>query len=305
MKQKPMKGKPLTSTQSQRADAPILPELPVPFELLPYPRQADSTVTDGVWLWPQVPSPQLGNRRDVIVYLPPSYAHTARRYPVLYMQDGQNLFDRATSFAGAEWEVDESMDRLAAGEESWSPTLARHASAAGPAAAPLEAIVIGLNHGEVARATEYTPFATGQNRGADYVRFLIETVKPAVDATLRTQPGPATTAIVGSSMGGLISLFAFFHRPDVFGRAAVMSPSLWVNHFAIYDFVRQAPVNPGKLYLDHGDREGSAKPMVALLQERGYQLDRTLHYIYEPGGGHNEASWARRFPDAVRFLLAD
>jgi predicted alpha/beta superfamily hydrolase len=233
---------------------------------------------------PDVFSPQLDNRRDVLVWLPPSYAEGQRRYPVIYMQDGQNLFDRATSFAGVEWQVDETLTAL---------------SREG-----LEAIVIGLNHAGEARTAEYSPFAgRPPGRGEQYVEFLTGTVKPMIDQTFRTLPDRDHTGLFGSSMGGLISLYGFFRRGDVFGWVGAMSPAFWVTGGAIYALVRQSAFVPGKIYLDHGSRENSAERMAALLREKGYQPGRELLYVVEEGGEHNEAAWARRLPAALRFLL--
>jgi predicted alpha/beta superfamily hydrolase len=242
------------------------------------------TVTGHVRVLPGVHSPQLGNERDVIVYLPPRHGQGDRRYPVLYMQDGQNLFDRGTGFGGEEWCVDETLETLAA--------------------EGLEAIAVGLPHSGDGRIAEYSPFARrGQARGDDYLDFLVDTVKPLVDAAFRTQPDRAHTGLFGSSMGGLISLYGFFRRPAVFGLAGSMSPALWFSGRAIYDFVRQVAAPPGRIYLDHGTHENSAARMARLLREKGYQDGLDLRYVEEPGGEHRESAWARRLPDALRFLL--
>lgn len=244
-----------------------------------------NTVVGELRLLPDFWSPQLQNIRDVLVYLPPSYAETDRHYPVIYMHDGQNLFDRATGFAGQEWEVDETMQVLA--EEG------------------LEAIIVGLAN-TPQRITEYNPFL--QHRGGQgeaYLEFIIDTVKPLVDRDFRTLPDREHTGILGSSMGGLISLYGFFHRPDVFGFAGVMSPSLWLGGGAIYSFINARDFVPGKLYLDNGTRENSARMLNAVLIEKGYIPDENLLYVVEQDAEHNEAAWARRLPDALRFLLGD
>ncbi|MGQ0600663.1 MAG: alpha/beta hydrolase [Anaerolineales bacterium] len=230
-------------------------------------------------------SPQLGNQRTVLVYLPPSYHDSGVRYPVLYMQDGQNLFDATTAFGGVEWQVDETMEQLAA--------------------EGLEAIVVGLHHAGNDRLAEYNPFPFGRwvGRGEQYLDFLVHTVKPMIDSTFNTEPGRQTTGILGSSMGGLISLYAFFRYPHIFGLAGVMSPSLWLAQSAIYDYVRSQPYSDGKIYLDHGTREASAKPMRDLLREKGYRLRHNLKYVAEKGARHTEWAWAKRLPEALRFLL--
>jgi predicted alpha/beta superfamily hydrolase len=238
----------------------------------------------------RVESPQLGNHRDVLVYLPPSYASSGRHYPVLYMQDGQNLFDATTSFAG-EWLVDETMERV---------------SREG-----LEAIVVAIpNHGRH-RADEYSPFRderVGGGRGDDYLAFLIDTLKPRIDAEFRTRRERAATGIMGSSMGGLISLYALLRRPETFGFAGAMSPSLWFGRAAIFGVASATSQWDGRLYLDTGTLEGrghvrQVREMVRLLRRRAVHPRRQLRYVEDRGGLHNEAAWARRFEPALRWLL--
>jgi len=244
----------------------------------------EHTVVGTLQVLSNVHSTQLRNRRDILVYLPPSYATSNRRYPVIYMQDGQNLFDRTTSFVGGEWQVDETMEALSRDG--------------------LEAIVVGIHHMGKQRIVEYTPTPfNSRGRGDPYVAFVCDTLKPIIDRDFRTLADPAHTGIFGSSMGGLISLYAFFRRPDVFGLTGAMSPALWIGGGAIYPDVQQAPFVAGKIYLDHGTREGSARRMHTLLREKGYRDERDLLYVVEEGGKHSESAWARRLPDALRFLL--
>ncbi len=201
----------------------------------------------------QVESPELGNRRDVHVYLPPSYTHSGRHYPVVYMHDGQNLFDHAMSFAG-EWGVDETMERIA------------HEG--------VEAIIVAVPNMGPARTAEYSPYRDdrmGGGHGDAYLRFLTDTLKPQVDAQFRTRREAEHTGLAGSSMGGLISLYGFLHRPDVFGFAGVMSPSLWFARGAIFGELQQRDSWRGRLYLDTGTAEGRAqvrqtREMVRLLR---------------------------------------
>lgn len=268
-----------------------------------YILQTRHTVVGTLVVIPQVASPQLGNRRDLLVYLPPSYGCDERRYPVLYMHDGQNLFDEALSFAG-EWQVDETMERLSAEGR--------------------EAIVVGVPNMGHDRMLEYGPFAEGSSqpgRADSYLAFLAETVKPLIDTTLRTLPDQANTGVAGSSMGGLISLYAFFRRPEVFGFAGVLSPALWFGRGATLEYVARAAHRPGRLYIDIGTREGPAHPSPALgrsvswrmlanarrlrriLLRKGCRPGESLFYVEERGGLHNEAAWARRLPEALRFLL--
>ena len=272
-----------------------------------YTSRPDHHISGIVRVAPQVHSPQLGNRRDLLVYLPPSYHRTTRRFPVIYMHDGQNLFDHATSYAG-EWGVDETMEELAHTEG-------------------LEAIVVGLPNAGSHRLAEYTPFRDrhlGGGRGDAYLAFITATIKPLIDGEFRTLPGHRYTGIMGSSLGGLISLYAFFHRPDVFGFAGVMSPSLWFADEAIYGFVEAATYRPGKLYLDAGTRElgeqpsgrlhraaasrryyASVRRMKAILVRKGYRPLRDLLHVEEKWAGHSESSWGRRLAPALRFLLSE
>jgi len=236
-----------------------------------------------------VESPQLGNTRDVMIYLPPSYASSERRYPVIFMHDGQNLFDARTSFAG-EWNVDETLD-AASGEG-------------------LEAIVVGIGN-TGARITEYSPFDDvrhGQARGDAYLAFITDTLKPAVDAAFRTLVTREHTGIAGSSMGGLISLYAFFKRADVFGFAGVMSPALWYGQRGVFEFLKTVKHVGGRIYLDVGTQEGKPEvDDVARLRDRlvqlGYREDQDLLYVIAPNAGHNESAWATRWGRELRFLL--
>jgi predicted alpha/beta superfamily hydrolase len=242
---------------------------------------------------PRFESPQLGNARDIFVYLPPSYAtgDQSSRYPVIYMHDGQNLFDPRTSFAG-EWNVDGTIDR-ASGEG-------------------LEAIVIGIPNMGAERCNEYSPFDDprhGPAKGDAYLSFLIDTLKPVIDADFRTQPDRDATGIAGSSMGGLISLYAFFKRSDVFGFAGVMSPALWYGQRKIYDFLAGCHKVDGRIYVDVGTREGSEelRDVTRLrdrLMEMGYRHGSDMLFMIDFGAGHTESAWAGRIEKELRFFLA-
>ena len=239
--------------------------------------------------FPRVWSPELRNRRTVDVYLPPSYAATRRRYPVVYMHDGQNLSDPSTAFAGT-WNLVATLEGLA-GEG-------------------LEAIVVGVHNTGAARLAEYSPFRDtrhGGGAGPMYVRFLAETLKPRIDRRFRTQPGRDTTVIAGSSMGGLISVYAFFRHPRVFGRALAMSPALWFGDRRIFGFIETARPPRGRIYADVGTGEGQealddSRRMHRLLVAQGYSAG-LLRYLEAGRASHSESEWARRLPDALRFLL--
>ena len=266
------------------------------------------TVVGNVQIAPDFYSPQLDNSRDILIYLPPSYHQSDRRYPVLYMHDGQNLFDDATSFSG-EWRVDETMEFLSRAEK-------------------LESIVVGIPNTGVTRTDEYSPFQDarhGGGRGHQYLSFLAYTLKPQIDRHFRTLADKPHTGILGSSLGGLISLYAFFHFTDIFGFCGVMSPSLWFADDAIFHYVRHTAVyHPGKIYLDAGTREfgGSWPEMVAkrarsrryygrvrrmkrVLVRKGYRPIREVLHVEGKGDGHREADWAERLPNAVRYFLGD
>jgi len=236
-------------------------------------------------------SPQLRNRRGVDVYLPASYNEGRGRYPVVYLQDGQNLSDPAIAFAGQTWHIDEGL-----------PWLAERG---------IEPIVVGLhNTGE--RLAEYSPFPDARHGGGDgdrYARFLIDTVKPRIDGEFRTRKDRDSTVIGGSSMGGLISLYGFFRRPSPFGRALVMSPSIWFGAGEILRQVSRARSTRGKIYLDVGTAEGTqtvknTRVMNRLLRKKGYRREN-LWYIESEGARHSESDWAWRWPQALEFLLRD
>jgi predicted alpha/beta superfamily hydrolase len=148
----------------------------------------------------------------------------------------------------------------------------------------------------------------GGGKGDAYLDFLIHTVKSKIDREFRTLAGRAGTGIGGSSMGGLLSLYGFFRRPEIFGFCASLSPSLWFADRAIFPLVETAPFIPGRIYLDIGTEEGSAslanaRRMRELLLARGYREGIDLRWVEDEGGGHNEAAWGRRFKAAVPFLL--
>jgi isoamylase len=237
-------------------------------------------------------SPQLRNRRQVDVYLPPSYeSESRRRYPVVYMHDGQNLSDPFTAFGGTTWRLEGALDRLASGG--------------------LEAVVVGVHNIGEQRIAEYTPFADakhGGGRGERYVRFLADVVKPKIDTRYRTRPDRPNTAILGSSLGGLISLYAFFLRPSPFGRAAAMSPSIWFGGRRILEFVEQARQVRGRLYVDVGTDEGAgtlrdARALARILRGSGYRSNRGFRYMEANRHRHQEHDWALRLPGALEFLL--
>jgi predicted alpha/beta superfamily hydrolase len=237
--------------------------------------------------------PQLGRTRRIWLYLPPDYATSTKTYPVLYMHDGQNLFDNLTSFSG-EWGVDEALDQLQA-QGDWG------------------CIVVGIDNGGAARLDEYSPYVNpqyGGGQGDQYVDFLVNTLKPYIDQHYRTRPDRLSTGVMGSSMGGLISLYAALKRPDVFGRSGVFSPSLWFNR-RIYSYARAAvPQRPDtRMYLLSGGRESATQArdqrlMVDTLAAAGFRVGTELDSVIKSDGQHAEWFWKREFPAAYQWLFA-
>lgn len=241
----------------------------------------------------QILSPQLRNYRDILVALPPGYSGGVGRHPVIYLQDGQNLFDPATSHAG-DWGLIGVLNGLDPARDREPP------------------ILVGIPNLGRRRRYEYSPFRDiihGGGGGDRYLAFVVETVKPLVDASFRTRPGRSHTVIAGSSLGGLISLYGLFRYADIFGSAGVQSPALWFADGAILRFVEEhAALAVGRVHLDVGTEEGEetlmdVRALKALLLEAGHREGRDLSYVEEKGADHDEAAWGRRFADALPFLL--
>lgn len=233
--------------------------------------------------------PQLRRYRTIRVYLPPDYHLTSESYPVLYMHDGQNLFDDQTSFAG-EWQVDETLNRLFT-EGKKVP------------------IVIGIDNGGSRRIDELTPWVNpqyGGGEGKKYVQFIVETLKPYVDSVLRTLPSRENTAIMGSSLGGLISDYAAVAYPEVFGMAGVFSPSFWFSD-SVWRFTRLHPAqSPVRFYMLCGGAESEqmAPDMLAMkdsLTAAGFDAGMIFTKVV-PGGQHNEKLWRDAFGNAWLWL---
>ncbi len=232
--------------------------------------------------------------RRVWIYLPPGYAaSTTTTYPVLYMLDGQNLFDRRTSFSG-EWQVDEALEAgIAAGEVE-----------------PI--IVVGIDNGGGERIAEYTPWEgtyMGEQLGGGgpaHLRAIIDVLKPWVDTTYRTRSGAADTGIAGSSLGGLMSLYAAYAHRDVFGRIGGLSPSVWWDDEELVTFVGAEPKPSARIWTDMGTAEGETPPfrrLVAALLADGFVEGQDLRAVEVPGAPHNEGAWSSRFPQVLRFLF--
>ncbi len=262
---------------------------------------ARHTLTGNIKRHRAFPSRILGNRRDVLVYLPPGYQRFSRkRYPVLYLHDGQNVFDAATAFAGVEWGVDETAERLIR-KQLIEPLI----------------IVAIANMGED-RIHEYAPTRgvidarakrKKRSRGLArlYGHFLMDELKPYIDRKYRTKPGAEFTGLGGSSLGGLVTLAIGILYPRAFSRLVVMSPSIWWDDFAIYrlvDSIEQKP--PLKIWLDTGTAEpgwDQARELRDRLVEKAWRLFDDLKYLEVEGADHSEAAWAARVDPALRFLF--
>lgn len=239
----------------------------------------------------------LARERDVLVYLPPGYDDDeARRYPVLYLHDGQNLFDGATSFIrGQDWRVGQT---------------ARALITSG-LVEPL--IIVGIYNAGDQRVEEYTPVADRRFKvggKADlYGRFIVEELKPFLDSQYRTAPAAGHTGLGGSSLGGLVSLYLGLRYPEVFGKLAVISPSVWWGGRAILrDVAALGRRPPTRIWLDMGTAEGpraapDARALRDALVGKGWSLDADLKYLEVAGGRHDEAAWAKRVDPVLRFLF--
>ena len=245
----------------------------------------------------------LNNDRDVVVYLPPGYeSHKDKRYSVFYLHDGQNLFDGATSFIpGQEWRADETAQSLiAAGKVE-----------------PL--IIVGIYNTGKDRIEEYTPAADTKYKiggKADlYGRLLVEELKPFIDTNYRTLKDARHTGLGGSSLGGLVSLYVGLKYPEVFGRLAVVSPSVWwANNYIIKYVEAEKKRPPIRIWLDIGTKEGGnaeeaqktlegSRLLKVTLVRKGWQLEKDLKYFEAEGAEHNERAWAARFESILEFLF--
>lgn len=260
----------------------------------------DHTLTGNIQRHPGFPSRILRNERDILVYLPPGYRRSrSRRYPVLYLQDGQNVFDAATAFGGIEWGADETAQRLV--QQKLIDPL----------------IIVAVANTGANRINEYAPTrgrleegkrkrSKGQLR--QYGRFLIQELKPFIDSTYRTLPESEYTGLGGSSLGGLATIALGLWYPNVFRRLAVMSPSIWWDNCVLYKMVEAIDDQarpPLKIWLDTGTHEPGwerARVLRDGLTEKGWRLYDDLHYFEAEGADHSEGAWAHRFDAVLRFL---
>ena len=229
--------------------------------------------------------------RSVWLYLPPDYHTSENHYPVIYMHDGQNVFDAKTSYAG-EWKVDELLN--AEFEKSGKGF-----------------IVVAVDNNGKERLNEYSPWTHekyGGGSGDWYIQMIIKDLKPYIDSNFRTLKNPESTAIIGSSMGGLISYYAGLQYPNVFGKVGAISPSFWFSA-DVLSFTKEkiTSASKSKLYLLLGSEEGMTKEfnaVVDLVHNSDFPNLNMKHKIVE-GGKHNEAFWSSEFIETIRFLYDD
>jgi predicted alpha/beta superfamily hydrolase len=235
-----------------------------------------------------IEAPQLQTTKKIWVYLPKNYLTSKKKYAVIYMHDAQNLFDTTTSYSG-EWNVDEKLDSLQA-----------------------QVIVVGIEHGNEKRLEELTPFKNekyGGGKAANYLEFIVNTLKPKIDASYRTKTEKKNTIIMGSSLGGLTSFYATLKYPEVFGKAAVFSPSFWINREEIFALEEKNKKQKTKYYFLCGDKEGDDDAMVLDLNKMEYLINTKRCYCLNlnekkivKGGQHNEKLWRDGFVKAVLWL---
>jgi pullulanase len=246
--------------------------------------------------------PALDRKREVLIYLPPGYeTDVHRHYPVMYMWDGQNLFDESTAFNG-EWRIDDTLERMI------------------PTGELPPVIVVAIYNGGEHRLNEQCPWPSPDfeidGEGEAFLGWVAQDLKVRIDRGFRTLTDPAHTGVGGSSMGGLTSLYAAFRYPQVFGRILAMSSAFWFARKKIYGYVHEQTKPLGtKIYLDCGRHEGSrgsqnaffrqSQEMANLLREKGFVDGQDLLWVEDPEGHHGEFAWARRVPGAFRFLWTE
>lgn len=235
---------------------------------------------------------QLGYAKKIWIYLPKNYDSSKKKYPVIYMHDAQNLFDAKTSFVG-EWNIDEKLDSLNA-----------------------QVIVVGIEHGNEKRLDELTPYKNSNYGGGNadnYLEFIVKTLKPEIDTKYRTKTNARNTAIMGSSIGGLVSFYAILKYPEVFGRAGIFSPAFWFNQEEIIELTKKAPKLKTKIYFLCGDNEGDEsdkKIMITninkiddLIAEKRCECNNLTKVRIVKGGQHNEKLWRDSFVKAYLWLF--
>ena len=243
------------------------------------------------------------NTRFLRVWLPPGYddgQNSDRRYPVLYLNDGQNLFETSTAFGGVEWGVDETAERLI--HEGVVPPM----------------VIVGIDNTGKDRHREYLPYRSMHPmmlrvQGRYYPDFLIKEVMPFVENTYRVATGPESTGLGGSSLGALIALYTAIARPGIIGRLLLESPSLWASNRQVIRESRVVRIWPEKIFLAAGTAEAGSSERsrtvvddvreLAAIMRRAVLSESRLRMVIKDGAGHTEAAWAERFPEALQFLF--
>ncbi|HVZ97006.1 MAG TPA: alpha/beta hydrolase-fold protein [Chitinophagaceae bacterium] len=234
--------------------------------------------------------PQLKRYRRIWIYLPPDYKTSEKKYPVLYMHDGQNLFDNATAYAG-EWGVDEFLDSIFTLHQK-------------------EVIVVGIDNGLAKRMNEYNPYSFqqfGKGEGDKYVDFLVKTLKPFIDKHYRTKGNKANTYIAGSSMGGLISLYAVLKYPGVFGGAGIFSPAFWTaSGIDSAVMVKSIKVNSRLFFYCGGKENSTMVPDMERIRKEITSVSKSpVKEIIDADAQHNESAWRRHFPEFYDWTIID
>ena len=232
-----------------------------------------------------IEAPQLHCNKKIWLYLPKQYAASKKKYPVIYMHDGQNLFDSKTSYVG-EWNIDEKLDSLNA-----------------------QVIVVGIEHGNEKRIDELTPFKNekyGGGNGDNYLDFIVKTLRPKIDSTYRTKSNTMNTVIMGSSLGGLISFYALLKYPEVFGKAGVFSPAFWINP-EVFELTKNTKTLESKIYFLCGDNESTdmvpgVNKMEILVSDIRCSCRHLTRKKIVKGGQHNEKLWRDSFVTVFKWL---
>jgi predicted alpha/beta superfamily hydrolase len=236
----------------------------------------------------EIDAPQLQTKKKIWVYLPLNYEKSNKKYPVIYMHDAQNLFDKDFSFGG-EWNIDETLDSLKA-----------------------KVIVIGIEHGNEKRFEELTPYKNEKRGGGNanaYLEFIVKTLKPQIDSTYRTKTNAKNTCIWGSSLGGLVSFYAALQYPDVFGKVGCFSPAFWINKEEIFRKMENTPKFNTKIYLLCGDKEDDGAmvtdmtEMETLINSKRCECKKLNKSVIVKGGEHNEKLWRNAFAKAYLWLF--
>ena len=257
------------------------------------PGTGNSTAADNVHIVDETFfMPQLNRERRVWIYLPPDYEASDKYYPVLYMHDGQNVFDAFTSFSG-EWEVDESLNQLFEnGDEG--------------------IIVVAIDNGGANRFNEYSPWVHptyGGGQGDEYMAFIVETLKPYIDDNYRTRTKREHTGLMGYSRGGVIYMYGLIEYQDVFSKAGVFSPAFWVAPGAYTHVSTTGKEADVRVYFLAGEQESASmvpdmQQMYNTMLDAGFE-ESELFFLTHADGQHSEWYWAREFPDAYEWLFAN